>query len=163
MRNLFALGVLAAVAMFLVASPANAQGWSSYANARYGATADIPPGFQPSGPEATNSDGLIFRSRSGALLTIYGAPISGGNFEAFVEKTIAHDRSYNGWKVTGSRITPDWAEYSGNVGGRQLRMRVISSCGGHYALAAKIEYNGNMNSDVGRVFRSLKAGPAKSC
>lgn len=155
--------ILSLVFALLLTFPAFAQNWDSYANARYGATADIPPGFEPMGPEAANSDGLIFRSRQGgALVTIFGRDVSGG-FEKTVEDMIAYEQSYSGWKVTGKTVTPDWAEYTGNVGARQLRVRVIAACGGRHALAAKIEFNGNMNSTVERVFRSLKAGPARGC
>lgn len=155
--------ILSLVLTLLLTFPSFAQGWDTYANARYGATADIPPGFSPMGPEAANSDGLIFRSRQGgALVTIFGSNVSGG-FEATIEKMIAYEKSYHGWNVSSQTVTPDWAEYAGNVGGRQLRVRVIAACGGKHALAAKIEYNGNMNSTVSRVFRSLKAGPARAC
>lgn len=143
--------------------PTHALAWDTYANARYGATASVPDGFEPAGPEAANSDGLIFRSSNGALLTIFGADVPGGDFEAYVAGAMDFDRSYSGWTVTGSTVTPDWAEYAGNVGGRQLRVRVLSSCGGRHAVSAKFEYNGNMNAVVSRVFKSLKAGPARSC
>lgn len=155
--------VFAILLIFAGIAPGFAQGWGSYANKRYGASADIPPGFEPMGPEAANSDGLIFRSRQGgALVTIFGTQISGG-FEKAVADMIAYEHSYHGWNVTGQTVTPDWAEYAGNVGGRQLRVRVVAACNGKHAIAAKLEFNGNMNSTVNRVFRSLKAGPAKAC
>jgi hypothetical protein len=152
--------IILAIALTL---PAAAQGGDTYANARYGATASVPSGFEPTGPEAANSDGLIFRSSHGGLLTIFGADVSGGNFEAYVNSAMAHDKSYNGWAIQGSKITPDWAEYWGNVGARQLRVRTISACGGRHALSVKLEYNGNMDSVVSKVFRSLKEGPAHAC
>lgn len=152
------------VIALLLATPVFAQGWTSYENARYGAVADVPPGYAPMGPEAANSDGLIFRSRQGsALLTIYGANVPGKNFEAYVEGQKEHDRSYNGWKLGNSSVTPSWAEYSGSLGGRQLRVRTIAACGGKHALTVKLEFNGNMNSETSRVFRSLKEGKAKGC
>lgn len=158
MRNLIL--VLALV----LTSPALAQSWETYENARYGATARVPPGFAPMGPEANNSDGLIFRSRSGgSLLTIYGADVPGRNFEAYVEGQIAHEQSYNGWKVTGRKITPDWAEYTGSIGSRFLSVRTIAACNGRHAVSTKFEYNGNMKSTVSKVERSLKAGSARSC
>ncbi len=147
----------------LIATPSLAQGWTSYSNARYGATADVPPGFTPSGPEANNSDGLIFLSRSGGMLTIYGAAVPGRDFEAFVKAMIANEASYNGWKVAGSKITPDWAEYWGPPGSRKLRVRVLSSCNGKLAVVTRFVYSGNIGADVDRVERSLKAGPARAC
>jgi len=140
-----------------------AQGWTSYANARYGASADVPPGFVAAGPEANNSDGLIFRSRKGGYLTIYGADVPGRNFAAFMAKMIANEKSYNDWPVAGSKITPTWAEYWGALGGRQLRVKVLASCGGKQAVATRFEFSRNMLREVERVERSLKAGPAHSC
>jgi len=148
----------------LLTSSAFAQGWDSYANARFGATASVPPGFLAMGPEANNSDGMIFRSRQGgALLTIYGADVPGRNFEAYVENQIAHEQSYSGWKIINRTITPDWASYTGSIGSRFLSVRTISSCNGRQAVSTKMEYNGNMGSTVSKVERSLAAGPAKSC
>ncbi|VAW19452.1 hypothetical protein MNBD_ALPHA12-550 [hydrothermal vent metagenome] len=147
----------------LVITPGFAQGWTSYSNARYGANADVPPGFVAAGPEAKNSDGLIFRSRQGGYLTIYGADVPGRNFEAFMAKMIANEKSYNGWSVAGSKITPNWAEYWSSNGGRQLRVKVLSSCGGKQAVVTRFEFSRNMLRDVERVERSLKAGPAHSC
>ena len=148
----------------LVTSTAFGQNWTHYENARYGALADVPPGFAPMGPEARNSDGLIFRSQQGgALLTIFGASVPNKNFEAYIESQKEHDTSYNGWKLGDSSVTPDWAEYSGALGGRQLRVRTITACSGKHALTAKLEFNGNFSSVVSRVFRSLKEGAAKAC
>lgn len=141
-----------------------AQGWTSYANARYGATADVPPGFAPEGPEAHNSDGLRFRANGGAAyLTIYGADVPGKAFEAKIKDMMAFDQSYSGWRITGSTITNSWAEYSGSIGSGQLRVRVEASCNGRQLVAARFEYAGNLNSTISRVFASLEAGPANSC
>jgi hypothetical protein len=150
------------ISLFLF-TPAFAQGWSSYANARYGATADVPPGFEPAGPEAHNSDGLIFRNRSGSMLTIYGAEVPGRNFEAFIAKMMANETSYNGWPIAGSKITPDWAEYWGSASSNQLRVRILASCNGRQAVVTRFQFNGNLARDADRIENSLKAGPANSC
>jgi hypothetical protein len=156
--------ILIVLFALLLATPAFAQGWTVYENARFGATADIPPGFAPMGPEATNSDGLIFRShQGGALLTIYGANVPSKNFEAYIEGQKSHDTSYNGWNIGDSSVTPRWAEYSGSLGGRQLRVRTITACDGKHALTAKLEFNGSLGSTEARVFRSLTEGAAKAC
>ena len=144
-------------------SPALAQGWDTYSNARYGAIAEVPPGFSPAGPEANNSDGLIFRSGNGGLLTIYGADVPTGDFEAKVRQMITHEVSYNGWPIAGSKVTPDWAEFWGNHGSRQLRFKVLSSCNGRQIVVTRFEFNAGQQRDVERVERSLKAGPANSC
>lgn len=144
--------------------PAQSQGWTQYHNQRFGAVADVPSGFAPMGPEAANSDGLIFRAREGnALLTIFGANVPGGDFARFVEKAMAHDHDYSGWVVRGKTLTPSWAEYSGSHGARQLRVRFLQTCGGRHAVGVKLEYNGTMDNLVARVFRSLHAEATKGC
>lgn len=158
MRNFILIAALA------LSFPASAQSSGTYTNARYGASAMVPTGFEPMGPEAANSDGLIFRSRTGgALLTIYGADVPGSDFEAYVEGEIAHEQSYNGWTITSRTVTPDWAEYTGSIGGRAMRVRVLSSCNGRQAVATKFEYSGNMDSTASKVERSLKAEAARTC
>lgn len=146
----------------IFAMPAMAQQWTVYHNERFGATADIPPEFAPSGPEATNSDGLIFRTRTGALLTIYGASTS-GSFETFVTNAIAHDKSYNAWPIDGQTITPSWAEYWGSRGGQILRVRMEASCNGRIAIVAKYQGRGSSSSTIDRVLNSLESGTARTC
>lgn len=143
--------------------PALAAEWTTYHNARYGATADIPPSYSPTGPEAANSDGLIFRSTDGSLLTIYGAPIPNRDLAAFVANAIAHDQSYNGWPVQGQTVTPDWAEYWGGRRGQVLKVRIEATCNGTIAIVAKFEANGGSQRDMDRVFNSLTAGSARAC
>lgn len=158
MRNFMLIFAL----LLTFSTPAPAE--ETYVNARYGATAMVPSGFEPMGPEAANSDGLIFRSRDGSILTIYGDDVPGGDFAAFVDSRIAFEESYNGWNVTGKTVTPDWAEYSGSIGGRFLSVRMLSTCNGRQAVATKFEYSGsNMRATASKVEASLRAGPASSC
>jgi hypothetical protein len=147
----------------LLTMPGFAQEWTSYTNERYGAIADVPPGFVPAGPEANNSDGLIFRSRAGGFLTIFGADVPGKDFDAFIDKLIANEGSYNSFPVTGVKATNEWAEYWGSRGPQKLRVRILSSCGGRQAVVTRFVFAGNLESVVDRVERSLTAGPAHSC
>jgi len=147
----------------LISFPAAAQGFSIYENARYGASAKVPNEFKPTGPEANNSDGLIFRNPRGALITIFGADVPGKKFKDFVEKQIGFEKSYHGWNITKQTITPDWAHYFGNVGSRFISVRILSSCNGKQMVATKFEYNGNLSSTVSKVEKSLKANKATSC
>jgi hypothetical protein len=150
--------------LFALTFPANAADWSTYSNARFGAEASVPPGFEPTGPEASNSDGLIFRSRaSKALLTIFGAKVPGGDFEAFIAAQVAHEEAYNGWTITGIKVTPDWAEISGAVGGRFLSTRYLLSCDAQKAIATRMEYGGGMKATVSKVEASLKFADGSGC
>ncbi len=147
----------------VLASAVLAQGWTTYTNARYGAKADVPPGFEPAGPEARNSDGLIFRSHDGGFLTIYGADVPGRNFEAKIQEMMAHEKSYNGWNINAHRITPDWAEFSSDMGSRHLRVRAIASCNGRQVVVTRFEFSGNQKAISDRIKSSLQAVRAKSC
>lgn len=159
------LAFIIALSSAFMVQPAYAQGWSTYDNARYGAHGDVPPGYAPLGPEAANSDGLMFRSDDGtAYLTIFGADVGGKDFETYVRDLIAHEESYNGWGVQGATVTPDWAEFTGSGGGgRQLRVRVLSSCAGRQVVAVKYEFSAGRPNDADRVLRSLSAGTGHSC
>lgn len=167
MRKLFQpliLALLPLAVVLVAALPSQAAQWTSYANKRFGVVADVPPGFAPVGPEADNSDGLIFRSHDGlALLTIFGSRVGTRGFEAHMAAAMAQDKSYSGWTIRNKTITPRWAEYSGSNGSRQLRVRTIAACKGRLALSVKIEFNGAMDAMVSRLFRSLRPGPANSC
>lgn len=148
----------------IITTPAMAQGWSSYANARYGATADVPPGFSVVGPVAANNDGLIFRSKQGtSTLMIFGTEVPGKDFETKITEMMESDHSNLGWKIGDSSVTPSWAEYSGSKGGQQLRVRIKAACGGKLAVAVKYAFTGVDNATVSRLFASLKAGSATAC
>jgi len=143
--------------VILLTAPVLAAGWSSYHNARYGATADVPPGFTKTGPEAPNGKGLTFRNKQGSsLVTIYGDNVSGGNFEAYVEQLIKDLKAFEGWNVQGKRVTPDWAELDASSGPTILRVRVVASCNGSRVAIAK--YQGRIdNALISHLFRSLKS------
>ena len=150
----FALALLLAV---FLASPAFAQGWSSYTNARYGATAEYPSSFSALGPESAGGKGQTFGNKQRtSLVTIYGEDIPGKDFEGFIEQLIKDLKSYEGWNVQGKTVTPDWAELNASSGRTMLRVRVVASCDGRKAAIAK--YQGAIdNMLVSHLFRSLKS------
>ncbi len=147
----------------LFAGPALAAGWSSYANARYGASAEVPPGFTALGPEAAGGKGQTFGNKQRtALVTIYGDNVPGKNFKGFVDALIVDLKNYEGWVVQAKTVTPDWAELSAGSGRTMLRVRIVASCDGSKAAIAR--YQGGIdNSLVSHLFRSLKSGTAPVC
>ncbi len=151
------------IILAFAARPGLAQEWGSYHNPVYGAVADVPPGFEPVGPVTIEGAGQLFRDRSGALLSIYGAPIPNGDFSAFVTQTIAADVSLKTWPIGGQTITPDWAEFWGGRNGRTVRVRMEATCNGTLVIATRFEYSGLSSSTADRVERSLTAGPASAC
>ncbi len=155
--------MLMAVIAIANATSAIAQEWSTYSNARYGATAEVPPGFKPAGPEANNAEGLIFLHRNGSTLTIYGLDIANRDLEAQVEQMMAFENSYSGWQMAGREINDDWAEFVARGGNRTLRVRIITACGGKIGLVTRFEMVGNLNVQADRVEESLRKGPARVC
>lgn len=124
----------------------------TYHNKRFGFEANIPAGFQVMGVQS--SEGATFRGAGGTIITVFAVPTNGG-FESTVEYWIGRAKSYDGFAITGQTITPDWAEYAGNIGGRQTRVRMILSCDRRHALAARVDFNGS-SSTSDKVLRSLK-------
>lgn len=154
--------ILIIIVALLLAQPALAAGPSVYHNKKFGVEVTVPPGFIAAG--VPGPEGQTFRSRSGlAELRVFGQVIPNKDFTSYVKKAMAFDKSYYGWTMRGSTITPSWAEYKGAHGARQLRVRIITSCKGRHALTAWIDYNGQMDREVSQLFASLKAGPASSC
>ncbi len=143
--------------------PALAQGWSVTVNERHGAAAKVPPGFAEAGPGAANGDGRIFRSPRGAELTVFGDTVPGGDFPGYVAQRIAHEESRNGWRITSKTVAPDWAEYTGALGGRRLSVRTQLTCGGRRAISTRFVSAGGMATTISQVEASLHAAPGRGC
>ena len=144
----------------LLAVPALADDWGSYSNTRYGAQADVPPGFVPAGPEAANAEGLIFRNlKQHALLTIWGEDFNGA-FETHMQKRMAFENSYSGWKIGDKSVTGDWAVFEGSLGSRRMYTRTEIGCRADQTVNIKLEFDagaGGFDRIINRVARSLKA------
>jgi serine/threonine-protein kinase len=75
MRSVIIAGLfcIAVTTLVVTQALAQAQAWTTYHNPRFGATADVPAGWQPGRPP-DNGDGLVFTSPDGAAhLTISGS------------------------------------------------------------------------------------------
>ena len=156
-------------ALFLLSSSANASDWSSYANARFGATIDIPPGFVNDVPEPANGDGLTFHSADGnAELLVWGNNLVDADFNQDVAARLKSDTE-DGWNISyvAGVNGSGWQVYSGTREDRLLYAKSISSCKETQALHFRIEYPGAQETDfdpiVSRLSKSLKAGPATDC
>jgi hypothetical protein len=152
-------------ALVLAASPALGDDWGHYASARFGYGVDVPPGFVAQG-ESANSDGETFRTPT-ATLSVYGATVGKGDFEAAVKQSEATDKG-EGWSITYQAVTPRNASYSGRKGGRVLYVRMIALCGGRQFAAGAIEYGvadlKAFDPVVNRLAKSLQvAGTGTDC
>jgi hypothetical protein len=157
------------IALFLLSSSAMAADWSSYANARFGAIIDIPPGFVNDVPEPENGDGLTFHSADGAAeLLVWGNNLVDADFN---QDVAARLKIYieDGWNISyvAGVNGSGWQVYSGTREGRLLYAKSISSCKETQALHFRIEYPEpqkiTYDSVVARLSKSLKAGPATDC
>jgi hypothetical protein len=158
-------------ALFLMTSLAMAAEWNSYANARFGYSVDIPPGFKQFGEKPESADGLTFRSAAGdAELLVWGANIVDGTFKDEMDKRIQWAKD-DGWSVKyvsyDKQAVLTWAAFSGVKGKRIFYERALSSCKATQVVMFRIEYpdarKKNYDKIVERIGKSLKAAVEGNC
>jgi hypothetical protein len=149
------------IALFaLLASPAFAQGWEHYDNARFGYGIDIPPNFVGNGL-SDNGDGQVFQeSRKARALTVWGGQLM-GDFETAVTADMGYARQ-DAWTIAEQTITPRWASFGAVKGSRMVRQRMILLCDGMSYAAFRAEFSvsdvTNMTPIIERLAQSLKGG-----
>jgi hypothetical protein len=130
--------ILLFLAMILLATPAAAQQWGEYENARFGYIIDVPPGYAGEG-EADNGDGQIFSNPDGTqVLRVFGGNALEG-FGARVAEVMAGAREA-GWNLSYERVTPDWASFSGTRDGIIVYARAIPLCAGRQFASFELHY-----------------------
>ena len=142
----------------LFTTPAFAQGWDSYDNARFGYSIDIPPDFSGQG-ESDNGDGQAFAANGRPIdLLVWGGEALEG-FESEVTQRMAWDAD-EAWNVTYQATTPRWASWSAIKGFRILYQRMVLLCDGSSYAAFRAEYSvtdsAEMDPVVERMVRSLR-------
>jgi hypothetical protein len=111
----------------VVATPALAQDWRPYANARFGYVVDLPADFTVTG-KADNGDGMTLASKdSKAALRVFGANRMAEDFAAEIKGRVAMD-SKDGWAISYDKPSKSWASYSGSRKDRILYTRAIALC-----------------------------------
>lgn len=154
-----------ALMLFAAASLASAHGetFRTYANARFGATAEVPSDWR-SDPPPENGDGLIFRSPDGlASITVSGMlNIADSPDQAMSEREQAGDGETITFRQRGRRTIT----VSGLQGDKIFYRKAILVCGDQiwndlsldYPAARKAEYD----ALVVRVARSLRFSGASA-
>lgn len=149
--------------LFVLATPALAQSWGSYENARFGYVIEVPPGFE-AGQEADNGDGRSFRDGASRLL-VWGGNITEGSFEGAVAAAQGFATG-DGWTITYEAVTPSWASFSGTQSKRILYQRMIALCDGQYA-SFRLEYSAidmaKLEPVVDRLVQTLKPADGAGC
>ena len=132
--------ILALILAALLATPALAQDWARYGNARFGYLVDIPAGFEAQG-ESANGDGQSFYypQRARGLL-VWGGNMQ-GDFESEVNSAMDYAVAETGWNITYQVVTPRWASFSGLKGSRILYQRMVLLCDGSSYGAFRLEYS----------------------
>lgn len=153
--------------MVLFAGAADAADWTSYSNPRFGVTIDVPPGFVNDVPEPANGDGRIFHSADGrAELQVWGNNAVDKDFTTDAAMRMDQDLD-NGWIASYTAGGDGWQAYSATQSGHVMYVKSISSCKGKQVLNFRIDYPEEQKKDydpvVGRLAKSLKAGPATEC
>ncbi len=147
--------------LLLLPAAAFAQDWEPYANARFGFSVDIPPGFTLS-READNGDGRTY-ANGAATLAVWAHYLTSGDFEEEVaDRRVTYQQE--GWDLSYDRQAAGWASLSGTRGDTILYHRVVKLCEDAVA-SFVLEYPQAMKAEVspfvGKLVKSLH--PAEGC
>lgn len=118
--------MLATLIFLLQMAAAQAGGWQTYRNDRFGATADIPAGWRM-GQAPENDDGRVFTSPDGrATITVSGIFVVLPRFQEIELMT----KPAAGETIDYKRQGRDWIVVSGRKGDRIFYRKSLLSCGG---------------------------------
>jgi serine/threonine-protein kinase len=151
---------LIALLLLCASLPAAAETYRSYANERFGATADVPASWR-AGPPPENGDGLIFRSPDGsAALTVSGSlNIADSVDEAMRDQAAPNDGEAVTYRKSGKRHVT----VSGTKGDRIFYRKSILVCGDQIWNSIHLEYPARdkktYDALVTHVAKSLRGGP----
>jgi len=157
--RIFSTGLASALVLTLALSMAEAAGWRTYVNPRFGATAEVPSGWK-AGEEPANGDGLDFTSPDGnAVIAVYG----GLNISDTVAEAIADQATPNdGETITYTHTDPHSVVVSGTKGGRIFYRKSILVCRDQIWDSVSLEYPAAekraYDAIVTHVAGSLRAG-----
>ncbi|WP_210165399.1 hypothetical protein [Devosia chinhatensis] len=143
----------------LLCTPALAQFWGHYANARFGYEIDVPPDFEGNG-ESDNGDGQVFSNLAGEQgLQVWGGELSEtlGEEAATAIDQLTRDR----WVLSAQVSSPRWAQFSAQRDHRIVQQRMILLCDGASFAAFRLEHNiadlGRLDSVLSGLERSFQA------
>ena len=162
-RSSFACLLAAAMTTAAVASA-----WKTYANDRFGATAEVPANYT-AGEPPVNDDGLRFTSPEGdATIAIWGAlaTVQEESFADYALRLASYVKD-DGWTVTYSAGEADWFAFSGSKADRIFYEKIIQACNGQIANHVRLDYpaarKGEFDPIVAHVAKSLRSGQGWQC
>jgi len=152
---------VALILFALLTTPALAQGWQTYGNARFGYLIDIPPAFSGLG-ESDNGDGQAFAADGKPIdLLVWGGYTLEG-FDAETAQRMRWDED-EAWNITYQATTPGWASWSAIKGSRILYQRMVLLCDGSSYAAFRAEYSVTDSADMDPVIERLVRSLRGSC
>lgn len=159
MRGRRAPPALAAIMVLAGAAQARAEGWSTYANDRFGATADYPERFSVRAEPPANSDGQrFFTADRRASLAVFGF----FNTEDETPRQIMESRKDAGIRYTLAAAGRGAFTLSGRRGDRIVYERCLRSRHKDIYVCVDLEYPAEdlaaYDPIVTRVANSLRAG-----
>lgn len=134
------LGIAAAIMMVGVAAAGTLDGWHRYTNPRFGASAEIPPGFVAN-EEPANGDGLRFSDYADdAAVSVYGSlNVEDESLPARLSTLVGFAEA-DGWTVSYQKGGAGWIAFSGMRQGRIFYEKVILACDRGVFNAVRLEY-----------------------
>ena len=134
-------------ALLLSSTPALAEDWSTYENARYSFKVDVPADGWVAQPDPDNGDGRTWYSKDGrSVIKVWGTTLLDG-FKADAKERVASEKD-KGWTITSDldfnidlAKGPDaWHVFSASLDGRDIQQKGIPTCDGTTAIYARVEF-----------------------
>ncbi len=157
------------IPLLIMTTSALAADWTSYANPRFGATIDIPPGFVNDVDPPENGDGLTYHADNGAVeLLVFGNNITADSVAQEFQNDLQYSRD-DKWNITYSKLNPKagFAAYSGSKDDRIFYAKEIATCKRTQTVQFRIEYpmqkKIEMDSIIARLAKSLHGQPTSDC
>jgi hypothetical protein len=149
----------------LAATPAIADAWRHYANARFGYAVDLPGDFTVTS-RADNGDGMTLQSSDRtAELRVFGTNRLEEDFAAELKSRVEIDKK-DGWTISYSKPSKTSASYSGTRKDRILYVRAIALCHdavGYFTLEYPKAALKPYDPIVQRLVKTLSALPRCKC
>jgi hypothetical protein len=154
-------------ALATVATATAADGWTRYSDPRFGAAADVPPGFT-AGERPAEGGGLEFTGADGrARIAIYGLPnVESQRLKEYSAFSL-EEEARAGWTITYNRVTDSWFVHSGRKEDRIFYEKTILVCDSRIVNSVWIEYPSDVKTRfdpiVERTSASLRHEKADAC
>ena len=140
---------------------ASAAAGLHYVNVWYRYAIDLPPGFSAIEESGNGDGGFSFSADRKSKLAVWGSNALVDSFRSDIESRIRSAED-DGWTIGYSKITGQWASWSGQKAGRIFYARQIMVCGEGVA-AFELEYPEAAKDAFDPVVQNLVKSLKASC